>query len=142
MASVFPKYFPLRTIRSDWLSLPPVSSANLQTGLPSLSGFRMATTKIIALPWAVYHVTRRLGGGCATIAFVEVLVVCLVMQHVPYCDEQLAGHRHEDFHLVLPADYGLVVREPAEEAVLCPARSPCALDDGLAEIHIAVGDPS
>ena len=61
---------------------------------------------------------------------------------MPYCDEQLACHGHEDLHLVLLADYGLAVGEAAEEAVPGAAGRPCALDDGLAEIHVAVCDPA
>ena len=73
------------------------------------------------------------GNGCATIVVgSEVLVVSLVVQHMPYGDEQLSGYCHEDFHLVLLADLCLVVGETAEEAVLRPACPPCALDDGLA----------
>ena len=71
--------------------------------------------------------------GCVTIVVgSEVLVVCLIMQHMPDGDEQLACDGHEDFHLVLLADLCLVVGETAEEAVLRPACPPCALDDGLA----------
>ena len=73
--------------------------------------------------------------GCVTIVCSEVLVVCLVVKHMPYCDEQLACHSHEDLHLVLLPDLRLMEGEAAEEAVLRPACSPCALDDGLAEEH-------
>jgi len=51
---------------------------------------------------------------------------------MPDGDEQLAGDGHEDFHLVLLADLGLMVGEAAEEAVLRPACSPGTLNDGLA----------
>ena len=81
------------------------------------------------------------GNGCVTIVVgSEVLVVCLVVQHMPDGDEQLACDGHEDFHLVLPADLGLVVGEAAEETFLHPACSPGALYDGLAEEYIAVSD--
>ena len=64
------------------------------------------------------------------------------MQHMPHCDEQFSGHGHEDLHLVFLSDHGLVVGESAEEAVLGAACSPCALDDGLSEIRVAVCDPA
>ena len=75
--------------------------------------------------------------GCVTIVVgSEVLVVCLAMQHMPYGDEQLSCHSHEDLHFVLLADLRQAVGEPAEEAVLGAACSPCAFDDGLAEIDV------
>ena len=77
--------------------------------------------------------------GCVTIACTEVLVASLVVQHMPDGNEQLACHGHEDFHLVLPSDLCLMEEEAAEEAVHVAACSPCALYDGLAEVHVAVG---
>ncbi len=64
------------------------------------------------------------------------------MQDMLYGDEQLSCHCHEDFQLVLLADLRQSVGEPAEEAVLGAACSPCALDDGLSEICVAVCDPA
>lgn len=61
---------------------------------------------------------------------------------MPYSDEQLAGHRDEHLHLAFLSDYGLVVGEPVEEAVLGAAGSPCTLDDGLAQEHVTVGNPA
>ena len=81
--------------------------------------------------------------GCVTIVVgSEVLVFGLVVQHMPYGYEQLAGYGHKHLHLVLLADLGLMIREAAEEAVLGAAGSPGTLDDGLAQIHIAVGNPA
>ena len=39
---------------------------------------------------------------------VEIRIVSLVMQYMPYGDEQFARHSHEDLHLVLLADCGLM----------------------------------
>ena len=79
------------------------------------------------------------GIGCITIVIgSEVLVVCLVMQYMPYGDEQLSCHSHEDFHLVLFTDLCLMEGESAEEAVLGAACSPGAFDDGLAEIDVSM----
>ena len=60
------------------------------------------------------------------------------MQHMPNGDEHLSCHSHQDLHLVLFPHLRLMVREPAEEAVLRPAGSPCTLYDCLAEIYISV----
>ena len=62
------------------------------------------------------------------------------MQHMPNGDEHLSCHSHQDLHLVLFPHLRLMVREPAEEAVLRPAGCPCTLYDGLAEIYISVSD--
>ena len=59
---------------------------------------------------------------------------------MPHGDEQLSGHCHEDFHLVLLADYRLMIGESTEEAVLGAACSPCALDDCLPQVDVAVSD--
>ena len=72
--------------------------------------------------------------------WVEVPVVGLVVQHVPHGDEQFARHGDEDFHFVFPADLGLMVGEPAEEAALRATRAPCALDKCLSQERVAVGD--
>ena len=60
------------------------------------------------------------------------------MQHMPNGDEHLSCHSHQDLHLVLFSHLRLMVREPAEEAVLRPAGCPCTLYDCLAEIYISV----
>ena len=80
-----------------------------------------------------YIVSPIVSDGCVTIVIgSEVLVVCLVMQHMPYGDEQFSGYCHEDLHLVLFANLCLMVGEAAEETVLGTTCSPCTLDDGLA----------
>ena len=114
-------------------------SVNLQTGFRfGHPAWQIATTKIIAFPWAVYRLSPVCGGLLAI--RVEVLVVGPVVQYVPHGDEQLACHGHEDFHLVLLAYLRHAVGESAEEAFLGSACPPCALYDGLAEEHVAVGD--
>ena len=49
------------------------------------------------------------------------------MQHMPNGDEHLSCHCHQDLHLVLFPHLRLMVREPAEEAVLRPVVCPCTL---------------
>ena len=73
---------------------------------------------------------------------VEVPVVGLVMQHVPHSYEQLPRHGDEDFHFVFLPDLCLEIGEATEEAALRAAGSPCALDDGLSQERVAVGDPA
>ena len=62
------------------------------------------------------------------------------MQHMPNGDEHLSCHSHQDLHLVLFPHLRLMVREPAEEAVLRPTGCPCTLYDCLAEIYISVSN--
>ena len=61
------------------------------------------------------------------------------MDYMPYRNQQLSGHGHDDLHLVFLPDLCLMVGEPAEEAALCSACRPCALDDVLSEIYVSVG---
>ena len=64
------------------------------------------------------------------------------MQHMPNGDEHLSCHSHQNLHLVLFPHLRLMVREPAEEAVLRPAGCPCTLYDCLAEMFISVFYPN
>ena len=59
---------------------------------------------------------------------------------MPNGDEHLSCHSHQNLHLVLFPHLRLMVREPAEEAVLRPADRPCTLYDCLAEIYISMSD--
>ena len=70
----------------------------------------------------------------------EVNIICVVMKHMTNGNEHLSCHGHQYLHFVLSPDLRLMVREPAEEAVICPAGCPCALNDGLVEIYISVYD--
>lgn len=79
-------------------------------------------------------------GGYLTILFLlEVNVIRFIMDYMLYRNQQLSGHGHDDLHLVFPPDLCLIVGEPAEEAALCSASRPCALDDVFSEIYVAVG---
>ena len=62
------------------------------------------------------------------------------MQHMPNGDEHLSCYSNKNLHLVLFPYLRLMIREPAEEAVLRPAGCPCTLYDCLAEIYISVSD--
>ena len=64
----------------------------------------------------------------------EVNVIRFIMDYMPYRNQQLSGHGHDDLHLVFLPDLCLMVGEPAEEAALCSACRPCALDDVLSEL--------
>ena len=80
-----------------------------------------------------YIVSPIVSNRCVTIVIgSEVLVVSFVMQDMPYGDEQFAGDCHEDFHFVLLADLGLMVRETTEETIFSTTCSPCTLNDSLA----------
>lgn len=127
------RYFPLRALSYRLVFIAARVVGQFANGV-------IATTKIIAFPLAVYRVLSVCGGQPAI--WVEVLIVCLVVQHVPDGYEQLARHSHEDFHLVFLADLCLIVGETAEEASLSPARSPGALNDRLPKERVAVGYPA
>ncbi len=76
--------------------------------------------------------------GCLTILFLEVHVNCLVVDYMPCRYQQLPDYGYDDLHLVFLPDLRLVIGEPAEEAVLCPACRPSTLDYVLSEIDVPV----
>ena len=71
---------------------------------------------------------------------VEVLVLDVPAEYVPCSDKHLARNGDLYFHPVLSADLCLMIGEAVEETALGAARAPGALDEGAAQVAVAMGD--
>lgn len=78
-------------------------------------------------------------GGLVTI-WIEVNVIDLVIQDMPYDHKQFSGYGYKHLHLVLSSYNSLMVGEPAEETVFRSTGSPCTLYDVHPQVVVAMGN--